>query len=274
MKQRITAFVFLITIALTLPGYTHAITPEAVEVPIIMYHKVTKDRAQLGKFAITPEEFEGDLQFLQDSAFTPVTMADLIRFVHEDGDLPDQPVVLSFDDGYFGDYRYVFPLVQTYDMPIVSSIIGKVTDEYTAEGRQDIIYPHLLWTQLAEMTASGLVEVQNHSYDLHKASRGVSGAMRRRGESEPDYKARLSADLMKLQARAKEMLGVAPTTFTYPFGAKSDGTDTILKELGFQASLMTEGKRNVLTRGDEGCLFSLGRIIRPHGRCLEEILAD
>ena len=272
MKRWITACVLLI--ALTLPICPQATVPEAVEVPIIMYHKVTKDRAQLGKFAITPGEFEEDLRFLQDSAFSPVTMTDLIRFVRGDGDLPERPVVLSFDDGYFGDYHYVFPLVKQYDTPVVSSIIGKVTDEYTEEGRLDIIYPHLIWPQVIEMTESGLVEIQNHSYDLHRTNRGVSGAMRRRGEEAEAYKTRLSADLMKLQTRAEEVLGAAPNTFTYPFGAKSDGTDAILKELGFQASLMTEGKRNVITRGDGDCLFSLGRIIRPYGRSLEEILAD
>ena len=272
MKQRLTALVLLF--ALALPQTAQATVPEAIEVPILMYHKVTRDRGQLGKFAITPEEFEADLRFLQNSNFTPVTMTDLIRFVHEDGDLPACPVVLSFDDGYFGDYRYVFPLVQAYDMPVVSSIIGKVTDEYSAEGREDIIYPHVLWPQIAEMAESGLVEIQNHSYDLHRSNRGISGAKRRRGEDMSAYTARLSEDLLKLQSRAEEMLGVTPSTFTYPFGAKSEGTDTILKELGFRASLMTEAKRNVITRGNEDCLFSLGRIIRPHGRGLEEILTS
>jgi peptidoglycan/xylan/chitin deacetylase (PgdA/CDA1 family) len=272
MKRWITVCVLLLT--LILPTRTQAAVPEAIEVSIIMYHKVTKDGGQLGKFAITPEEFEQDLQFLQDSDFTPVTVADLIRFVHKDGDLPARPVVLSFDDGYFGDYHYVLPLVKAYETPVVSSIIGKVTDEYTAEGRADIIYPHLTWSQVLEMTESGLIEIQNHSYDLHRSNGGVSGAMRRRGEEDTVYIKRLSEDLMKLQTRAEEMLGTAPSTFTYPFGAKSDGTDTILKELGFQASFMTEGKRNVITRGDADCLFSLGRIIRPHGRGLEEILAD
>jgi len=272
MKRWITACILLLS--LTLPLCAQAAVPEAIEVPIIMYHKVTKDRGQLGKFAITPEEFEKDLRFLEGSDFSPVTMADLIRFVHGDGDLPARPVVLSFDDGYFGDYHYVFPLVVQYNTPVVSSIIGKVTDEYTAEGRVDIIYPHLIWPQIVEMTESGLVEIQNHSYDLHRSNRGVSGAMRRRGEEISAYQTRLAEDLMKLQTRAEEVLGAAPTTFTYPFGAKSDGTDGILQELGFQASLMTEGKRNVITRGDPGCLFSLGRIIRPHGRGLEEILAD
>ena len=270
MRQGILALFLLLTC--TLPQIAHASTAEAMEVPIIMYHKVTKDSGQLGKFAITPVEFEEDLKFIQESEFTAVTMADLIRFVHKGEALPEKPLVLSFDDGYFGDYLYVFPLVCTYGIPIVSSIIGKVTDEYTAEGRTDILYPHLLWPQIVEMVESGLVEIQNHGYDLHCSRQGVSGAKRRRGEGDSAYADRLAADLMKFQERAEEMLGTTPSTFTYPFGAKSSGTDEILKSLGFSASLMTEGKRNTLIQGDGDSLFSLGRIIRPHGRSLEEIL--
>ena len=271
MKQKITALLLLFSLAL--PGLPWEAEPIAVEVPIIMYHKITKDSGQLGRFAITPAEFEADLQFLQDSDFEAVTMADLIRFAHGEGTLPARPLVLTFDDGYFSDYLYLFPLLQQYDTRAVSSIIGKTTDDYTAEGR-DILYPHLLWPQIVEMAASGLVEIQNHGYDLHCTRQGARGAMRRRGEGDTDYAKRLTGDLMRLQTRAEEILGTAPSTFTYPFGAKSDGTDELLKSLGFSASLMTEGKRNLLTRGDADCLFSMGRIIRPHGRSLQEILSD
>jgi len=272
MKKRFLTLLLLFTCAL--PNTAQATAHETIDVPIIMYHKITKDSGQIGKFAITPDDFEADLQFLQKSDFTPVTMADLIAFVHAGKDLPPHPVVLTFDDGYFSDYRYMFPLLRQYDTRAVSSIIGKVTDEYTAEGREDILYPHLLWPQIAEMAESGLVEIQNHGYDLHCTRKGSSGAKRRRGESDGAFARRLSDDLTKLQARTEEMLGQTPTTFTYPFGAKSAGTDELLKSIGFSASLMTEGKRNTLTRGDGDCLFSLGRIIRPHGRSLEEILAD
>jgi len=275
MKRNCIVFLFLL--ALILPGTAQASisdVSDAVEVPIIMYHKITKDGGQLGKFAITPGEFEADLQFLRDSGYEAVTMADLIRFVHEGEKLPERPIVLTFDDGYFSDYLYLFPLLKQYDTRAVSSIIGRVTDEYTAEGREDILYPHLLWSQIVEMVESGLVEIQNHGYDLHCTRGGSSGAKRRRGESEAAFAKRLSDDLMQLQVRAEDILGTAPNTFTYPFGAKSDGTDAILKSVGFSASLMTEGKRNTLTPRDADCLFSLGRINRPHGRSLEAILAD
>ena len=239
-----------------------------------MYHKVCRDATQFGKFTISPEEFEADLRFLQNSHYTPVTMADLIAFVHDGGDLPAHPILLSFDDGYFGDYHYVFPLACAYETPIVTSIIGSVTDEYSNEGRTDIIYPHLLWSQISEMAASGYFEFQNHSYDLHCVRGGTQGARRRNGESPDAYQTRLSSDLTHLQDSISAHTGQNPSTFTYPFGAKSDSSDQILQALGFSASLMTEAKQNLICRGEAACLFSLGRILRPHGTSLASILSD
>ena len=272
MKKKLIALFALLALALVgmAPSLPRA---EAVEVPIIMYHKVTKDSGQLGKFAITPDELEADLRFVQDSGYQLVTMQTLIDFVHGAGALPERPLILTFDDGYFSDYRYVFPLVQRYRAPVFASVIGKTADVYTAEGRTDIIYPHLTWPQMEEMARSGLMEIQNHGYDLHCTRCGVSGAKQRRGESRGAYAARLEADLTQLQIRAEERLGRAPTTFTYPFGAKSEDSDEILKSLGFQASLMATARRNFVSRGDTDCLFSMGRIIRPHGRSLEKILS-
>ncbi|MCL2843043.1 MAG: polysaccharide deacetylase family protein [Oscillospiraceae bacterium] len=271
MKLRLFVL-FLLLLTLTLSAGATAAQRQSVEVPILMYHKVTKDPGQIGKFAITPAELEADLKFIAESTFTPVTMADLIAFVAGERSLPERPVILTFDDGFFSDYHYLFPLVCQYQVPVVSSIIGKPTDEYTAEGREDIIYPHLIWPQVQEMAGSGFVEFQNHSYDLHCTLHGAAGAERRQGESEAAYTDRLDADLRKLQRRIQEMLGRAPTTFTYPFGAKSEGSDGVLRILGFSASLMAVSRPNTITVGDPDCLFSLGRILRPHGRSAEEIL--
>ena len=270
MKARVFAFFWIF--ALALPGGALGMKAESVAVPIIMYHKVSKDRGQLGELCIAPEEFEADLKFLKDSDFTVVTMAQLVDFVSGEGSLPEKPIVISFDDGYFSDYRYVFPLLLEYDIPIVSSIIGKVTDEYSEEGREDITYPHLLWPQIIEMAESGLVEFQNHGYDLHCFRAGVSGARQRRGENDFDYANRLGEDVTRLQDRIEELLGVRPTTFTYPFGAMSPSSDAVLKELGFFASLASADRKNVLVKGQEDCLFNLGRINRPHGVSLEEIM--
>lgn len=263
--KRCFAFFAALTLMLT-PSLTSNVNAQgSVRVPIIMYHKVSTNSGLWGKYCITPDELESDLEYLHDNDYEIITITDLISYVHYGVDLPKNPIVLTFDDGNYSDYRYVYPLLQKHNTRAVISIIGQITDEYTLENRQDIHYPSLTWFQISEMMNSGLVELQNHGYNLHCERSGVRGAAKQSGESEEDYFNRLKGDVAKLQNRALEKTGLTPNTFTYPFGAYSPESDSIIEQLGFYASLICEEKTNVLTVGDEKCLYGLGRILRPHG---------
>lgn len=264
MKRFITFFTAIAIIFSTIPA-VRADTPECVRVPIIMYHKVSNNSGLWGKLCITPDEFEADLKYLKDNDYNVVTMTDLISYVHYGIELPKNPIVLTFDDGNYSDYRYVYPLLQKYETRAVISIIGCVTDEYTIENRQDINYPNLTWYQICEMMESGLIELQNHGYDLHGSKKGVKGAKKRGSESDEEYFSRLKADSMKLQNRALEKTGITPNTFTYPFGAYSPESDATIAQVGFYASLICEKRINLLTMGDNDSLYGLGRFVRPHG---------
>ena len=269
MWRKIVSLVLLCAFLLSGQMFAAANT---TEIPIIMYHKVTKDAGQWGKFAIAPWELQKDFTFLKENGYTPVLMQALIHYVHFGIALPEKPIVLTFDDGFFGDFHYVYPLAVTEEIPVVISVIGGECARYSEETRTDIIFPHLTWVQIAEMAGSGFVEVQNHSWDLHKTQQGAAGAKKRKGEDDTAYQSRLQADLLPLQDAIFTHTGKIPSTFTYPFGAKSDVSDEILKSLGFQASLMTENRFAKLSIGDTDSLFSLNRLIRPHGKSLEQIL--
>ena len=69
----------------------------------------------------------------------------------------------------------------------------------------------------------------------------------------------------------EEMTGWRPNTFTYPFGSYSKDSETLLWELGFEASLGVEGKTFCLTR-DEKCLIRIPRYNRSHTTTAEAIL--
>ena len=97
---------------------------------------------------------------------------------------------------------------------------------------------------------TGRVEIGNHTYDMHKqASR--RGAMKKRGESNEAYKETLSADLMKTQLLLEQHCGVVPQVFAYPFGAISNASLDVIKELGFEMSLGCREKVNNITRGED-----------------------
>ncbi|MCL2463052.1 MAG: polysaccharide deacetylase family protein, partial [Defluviitaleaceae bacterium] len=178
---------------------------EQKEVPVIMYHLVTKNESYIGKYGITPKELENDLVFLKENGYTTILMQDLIDFVDGKGKLPEKPIVLTFDDGNSSDYIFLFPLLKKYDMKAVVSIVGKLTDEYSLEKSK--VKPHLDWEQVKEMEKDGHVEIQNHSYNMHSGN----GSARRDSESMEEYRARLSGDLEKTQAKVKDATGRMPT---------------------------------------------------------------
>ncbi len=140
-------------------------TSTQIYVPIIMYHNVKS--TQLGKDTITQSEFESDLKYLSENNYNTITMTQLINYVYSDEELPPNPIILTFDDGLLNTYLNVFPLLKKYNMKIVLSIIGLSSEKFSNTVDININYSHVTWDQIKEMDESGLVEIQNHSYDMH-----------------------------------------------------------------------------------------------------------
>ena len=235
---------------------------DRIDLPSIMYHGLLKEEKRQGQFIISPNLFEQDLRYLQENGYTTVVIADLIAYVQDGKPLPEKPVMLTFDDGYYNNYLYAFPLLKQYNCKMVLSPIGRYTDEYTQNKDTHANYAHCSWDAVREMMASGLVEFQNHSYNLHSIDSGRKGAKKKAVESLVDYRTLLVEDVMKMQTRMREETGYTPTAFVSPFGAVSSASLPILKELGFQATLICESHINAITRDPE-CLYGLGRYRRP-----------
>ncbi len=245
---------------------------EKIKIPILMYHAITEDPKRIGRFVISKEMLEEDLQYIQKEGYQTVTIDEVIRYVKNGDTLPENPIILTFDDGYYNNYCYAYPLLQEYEMKAVISPIGKYSDLYTELSDKNPAYAHINWEEIREMMASGLVEFQNHSYDLHHNTDGRIGAKKKAGESLAAYGEFLENDLMVFQEKMREYTGYTPTTFTYPYGGISDASYEILEKLGFQASLSCEEKVNVITRGDDSCLQKMCRYLRSNTVGAEQIL--
>lgn len=232
---------------------------------ILMYHGILPDNSRaLGDYVVAVSEFESDLRYLQDNGYTSVTMRAVIDHVKNDTPLPPKPVVITFDDGYYNNYVYAFPLLQKYSCTMLLSPIAKWSDFYSEQSTADERYTHVTWDHLREMRDSGVVEIANHSYDLHTLNLGREGSAKKASETTAAYQQVLRVDLERAQIRFLDELGAKPTTYTYPFGAVSKEALAVLKTLGFEAALTCEEKLNTLTN-DEACLYRLGRFKRPHG---------
>lgn len=239
-------------------------------IPIIMYHQVKP--TGLGKDIISPAEFESDLKFLSENHYSPITMAQLIAFAYDGDALPENPVMLTFDDGYYNNYHYVYPLLQKYNAKIVLSIIGKACDDFSEYPSDNMDYAHATWDQIAEMEDSGLVELQNHTYNLHKMKTRM-GCLKAGNESSDQYRQVLSEDIARLQNKLNDIVGVTPNTFNYPYGKYTPESEQIIKALGFKSTLTCDYGINTVT-DDPQSLYGLKRICREHGVCISKILKD
>ena len=239
---------------------------QSVDVPIIMYHRVAVKSP--GTYSITPSELEADLKYLKDNGYNTIFMNDLIDFVNHGKKLPQKPIILTFDDGNLGDYKYLYPLLKQYEMKAVLSVMGKITDEYSEKTDKNINHPYITWQNMVKMQCDGVVEIQNHSYDMH----GDYGSKKMCGESAEAYHVRLKNDLLKMQERTNKMLGRYPSTFTYPLGAVSKESSDVLKELNISASLSCYEGMNKISQGESDKLFLLKRCKRSHGVPISRIL--
>lgn len=239
---------------------------ESVRLPVIMYHHITEKIDKAGKYTVLTTEFENDLEHIKNNGYTTVTVSDLIDYVNNGTQLPEKPIMITFDDGFESFYHLAYPLLKKYNMKAVLSVIGSVTEKYSAINDHNINYSNLTWEQITELHKSKFVEIQNHSYDMHKNdSDSRKGLSKRKNESEENYASALKVDLMKLQSLLYKKCGFEPTAVAYPYGSYSKTTTEIVKSCGFSCTLICEERINHIEAGNPDSLYNLGRFNRASG---------
>lgn len=244
-----------------------------IPIPILMYHSVCESGGKQSKFVVSAAAIEEDLKYISDNGYTTISSDELIAYVNDGTELPQKPIMLTFDDGYYNNYCYVYPLLKKYNAKAVISIIGKYTDLYSEGEKENPLYSHITWDEAREMISSGLVEIQNHSYNSHTTDKGRNGTKKKSGESAEAYSSYFHNDIGKLQEEINANLGYYPQLFAYPFGSISNASYDILKEMGFKVTLSCEEKVNYPECGNAESLYMLGRYLRTDKRSAAKILS-
>ena len=238
---------------------------ESIDIPIIMYHGITGNSEKEREYVISAGRFENDLKWLEQNGFTTILPSQLVSYVINGTQLPSRPVILSFDDGYCNNYTLAFPLLQKYNAKAVIALIGSQSDISSREIYRNPESCSLSWGEAAIMAKSGLVEFANHSYSLHEAQKGGrKGADMITGESFDDYRQVLIDDLGKNQALIESATGKVPQVFAWPYGAYPADrcADSVLKELGFDATFVSYQHTSSVRAGAPETLYGLGRYLR------------
>jgi peptidoglycan/xylan/chitin deacetylase (PgdA/CDA1 family) len=200
-----------------IPGSTATMTPTAtwathpakqVTAPILLYHHIAvKD----DRYYISPNVFQQQMEKLLSLGYTGITVPQLVEVLQHGGELPERPVVITFDDGDLDVYQNAFPIMQDLGFVGTFYIVG------TRLNSDDFIGVE----QLKEMTAAGWA-IGCHSMthlDLtlnHDALTYEAGACKNALEKE---------------------VGVPVSTFAYPFGNMDDFVAGKVSKYGYTSAV-------------------------------------
>ena len=103
MKKKMVMFLLLIGLMVT-PAFA-----ASQEIPILMYHKIGTN-PNGSTLIVTPERFRKDMQVLKEHGYTALLTEDLIAIANGSQEMPDKPIMITFDDGYRDNYDYAYPI--------------------------------------------------------------------------------------------------------------------------------------------------------------------
>ena len=232
-----------------------------VKIPILTYHDLTRDPDDVDDMTVTDERFRLDMEFLKEFGYTPLLSADLVAIHKGAAAMPDKPVMITFDDGYWSNYSIAYPILQQTGMKAVISVIAHNMEgdapviedtpgEAAAEADEPAAEPvrrRLSWQEMYEMVSSGLVEIGSHTYNAHNpqyggnsAPDGINGVMRQEGETFSEYCERIGTDLRASLDLITQRTGQKQVLyFAYPYGAYDSWMDKLLDENGVAVSVLS-----------------------------------
>lgn len=232
-----------------------------IRVPVIMYHQFSENRNRYTQWCMSPEALRADLQYLKDNGYTTMLPSALVDALNGEGELPDKPVLLTFDDGHATMFAWVLPLLEEFDMYANVNVVGAYCDQYTGTTDHDLDYAYLSWEEVSQLAASGRVEIGNHSNDLH-SNKSRKGIRILPGESDSAYRDLLVHDTLACQEKILAATGARPVTYAYPFGFDCPQAVDILAEMGYTVLLGCQAR---VSRLDGHIPLELERFNRPSG---------
>lgn len=231
-------------------------------VPVLMYHNIYDGKIPPEKngVLVTPQNFKKQIMYLKNHGYETITVEDLYDFMKYGKTLPKKPILITFDDGYLGNYTYAYPLFKKIGYKGVINVIVKNVPSPT--NKVITPYPHFDWTKAKEMSSDGVMEIESHTYDSHKYAKSgkhdipmLSGPIDVNGrlETTDEYRKRITDDLSKAKREIEESLGREVIALAYPYGVGSKTSKDAAASLGYKVIFTMDEGVNVY-KGDTGAV--------------------
>ena len=149
-----------------------------IYVPVIMYHTIGQPNREWRYSHLTcPYNlFESQLKWLKNKQFHSISLKQLYEYMNEGIKIPDNSVVLTFDDGYLDNWVFAYPLLKKYGYTgtiyinpdfveprnLCRKTLKDVWENKIELGNLETT-GFLSWPELKEMCKDGVMDVQSHT---------------------------------------------------------------------------------------------------------------
>ena len=183
------------------------------DVPILNYHKVDTLEHPL---SLSPQEFEEQMEYLYKNGYHTITPDQLMAYLKNDKQLPEKPIMITFDDGYQDNYLNAYPIMKKYGFTatifVVSNLVG-----------HDVRFMN--WDQVREMQQSGFV-FGSHTVN-HESLTSLT-------------KEQVINELSESRLEIARQLGKPPKYFAYPTGTYTSEIEDMVRGAGYKAAFTIE----------------------------------
>ena len=192
-------------------------------IPVLLYHNLD-DNYTVGNHItnISPSLFEEHMLGLLERGYNPIFVSDYYEYINDGKELPENPIMVTFDDGYLSNYEYAYPILKKLNIPATIFVVTSTVGEEVSGGKVNT--PHFTWEQAKEMQDSGIIDIQSHSYS-HKNMSKIS-------DDELFDELTLSKDIL-VEKLSKDVL-----IFAYPYGGYNDKTLEKVIEVGYNMQVL------------------------------------
>lgn len=221
MKKIILFFVVLFLL-LTSPSICasakQSAAPSAIEnnlahfpqegIPVLMYHSIGTmyDRS----ICVSEKLFEEQIEWLHANNYHTVNADEFYEALSGKSALPDNPILITFDDGFGDNYKVAWPILKQYGFNATFFIVTSQVNPYNID-----------WDQLKELVAHGN-SIGSHSvnhYDLSTLN-----------TKQQEKELRKSKEILE------EKLDTSIKAFCFPYGSYNKTTLALLPESGYLLS--------------------------------------
>lgn len=184
------------------------------KIRILMYHSINNDSSDV--HSVTLAAFEDQMRSLATNHGV-ISLDQLNNHLDGKESVPDNSVVITFDDGLVNNYTTAYPILKKYNLPAAMFIVPSwIASQQEVEANQTSRNGrrYMMWEQIQEIAQDG-ISIGAHTIS-HRSLPTLTPA-------------EICYDLSESKARLEQQIDQPIKFFAYPYGAFRDITKDIMR---------------------------------------------